>query len=476
MRAVHRILINRDHARLWYGQAISSVGDYVFSTTLVLWVATVLAKDQSWAPVAVSGVIMAMGLGVLLVGPLAGVFVDRWNSLRTMLGTEVIRGALVLLLVVASLLPADTLPIWAWLTLIYTVVFALNVAGQFFRPARLTVIRDIVTGDADRARAAGIAQATAGAAAMIGPPLAAPLLFTIGLQWALIFNALSYAVSYVAIRSVRLIDDQDDHEAAPAVRASVRAEFVAGVQFFARSRFLVALLVIAVIGQFGTGALNTLNVFFLIENLRASPELYGYVGTAMGIGGVAGALCAGRVVQWIGAKPTAWISAVVGGALVIVYSRQTSFVSGLVLIVVLTVPIFMLNTALTPLLLAAAPKRFLGRVVAVFFPVTQLASMLAALLAGWLAGSVLPSIDVSVGGIHFGTIDLIFAAAGLLIVLAGIFAWVALPESVSEPEPEREPQPVPVPGSGSEPVPGSGSEPARGPVPEPAVSQRRSPS
>ena len=43
-RALHAALINRDFARLWYGQAISTLGDTMFSTTLVLWVATVLAK------------------------------------------------------------------------------------------------------------------------------------------------------------------------------------------------------------------------------------------------------------------------------------------------------------------------------------------------------------------------------------------------------------------------------------------------
>ncbi len=52
-------LISPDFTRLWFGQAVSSLGDMVFSTTLMLWVATVLAGEETWAPAAVSGVLVA---------------------------------------------------------------------------------------------------------------------------------------------------------------------------------------------------------------------------------------------------------------------------------------------------------------------------------------------------------------------------------------------------------------------------------
>ena len=47
------LLVNRDFARLWYGQAISTVGDFVFDTTLTIWVATQLFANSRWAPAAV---------------------------------------------------------------------------------------------------------------------------------------------------------------------------------------------------------------------------------------------------------------------------------------------------------------------------------------------------------------------------------------------------------------------------------------
>jgi MFS family permease len=432
MRSFRPNLINRDYARLWYGQAISTIGDFVFSTTLVLWVATVLAKGEPWAPAAVSGVLLAMGVAVLFVGPLAGVFVDRWNTIATMLRTEVVRGVLVGVLTAVAFLPVDALPVGVWLGLIYTIVFALNAAGQFFRPARFAIIGDVVTGEADRARAAGITQATAGTAAIIGPPLAAPLLFTVGLQWALLLNAASYAVSYIAIRSVKL-EPAAERDKPGARQTGLRTEFVAGLRFFGRSKPLVALLTIAVIGQCGMGALNTLNVFFLSRNLHASDHLYGYLGTALGVGGIVGALSAGRVVKWIGARATTCIGLLAAGALMFAYARQTAFLGGVALLFLFEVPMAMVNTAASPLLLASAPKQYIGRVMAVFFPVTQLATMLAALLAGWLASYALQDFTGSLAGLRFGPIDTIFLASGVLLVIAGVYARIVLPRSTTEP-------------------------------------------
>lgn len=429
-------LINRNYARLWYGQAISTVGDYAFDTTLVLWVATVLGKGKVWAPFAVSGVVLAVGAAVLLVGPFAGVFVDRWNRRRIMLRTEVVRGVLVLLLTILSFLPAHDLPVWVWLAVIYAVVFVLNAAGQFFGPARFATIGDIVTGEAPRARAAGLGQATSAAASIIGPALAAPLLFTAGLQWALLVNGLSYAVSFMAIRSVG-IEPSAVRDGAPSARgrkaASLRRDFVAGIRFFSCNRFLVTLLLIAVICQCGTGAMNALDVFFVTRNLHASVQLYGFLAAAFGLGAIGGALCAGWVVQRLTARRTTWICLLLVGVLIIGYSRQTNFWGGAVLLFVTAVPVAMLSSAMTPLLLATTPKEYLGRMLAVFNPINQLASMLSVLAAGWLASTVLQNFKSSLAGVRFGPIDTIFAVSGLLAVIAGCYALLALPWEADKP-------------------------------------------
>jgi MFS family permease len=431
------MLINRDFARLWYGQAVSSVGDFVFNTTLVLWMATVLGKGRPWAPAAVSGVLLSASVAIFLVGPVAGVFVDRWDRLRTMMRTEVVRAAIVGLLTALAFVNVRALPVWAWLAVIYSLVFALNAAGQFFSPARFAILGDIVPGEADRARAAGIGQATVALASILGPPLAAPLLFSVGFQWALLLNAASYVVSFAAIRSIRLVPEPTSVPAtagAANAGSSFRGDFSAGLRYFASSRFLVTLLVIIVIVTSGAGAVNAMDIFFLTRNLHASSHMYGYLGTADGLGAIAGAILAGSVVRRLTARTTLWLGLLAGGILFALFARQTAFVPGLITLFALAVPIGIINTALSPLLLAAASREYMGRVVAVFNPVQQLASMLSVVVAGWLASTALRNFHATVAGLHVGTYDTIFTVVGVLILAAGGYALVALPAERPAPQ------------------------------------------
>jgi hypothetical protein len=99
-RLWHVAFINRNFALLWWGQAISSIGDYVWDTALVLWIATTLANGQSWAPLAVSGAILAAAIPQIVVGPIAGVFVDRLDKRETMIAMTAIQALLAALLIV----------------------------------------------------------------------------------------------------------------------------------------------------------------------------------------------------------------------------------------------------------------------------------------------------------------------------------------------------------------------------------------
>jgi MFS family permease len=428
-------LINGNYAKLWYGQAVSAVGDSVFNTTLVLWVAQILASGRPWAPAAVSGILVAAGAAFALVGPVAGVFVDRWNHKLTMMRTEVIRAVMVAGLTGLSFVPIRDLPVGLWLAAVYLVVFVLNASGQFFNLARFATTSEVVQGEADRARAVGLAEATTSAAAIIGPPIAAPLLFTVGLQWALAANAASYVVSYLAIRFLRLTPGPAGPGPAGPARASVHAEFLIGLRLFARNRFLVTLLTVTMICQCGTGAINTLNVFFVTRDLHASSWLFGVAETAMGVGFIVGALAAGRMVRWIGARGLTWSGLLATGVLAAAYALQRSFPAGLVVLAIYAVPIAMLNTAVAPLLLDAAPREYLGRVMAVFNPVNQFASMLSVVISSWLASTVLRSFRASFAGVTLNSVSLIFIVAGALIFISGLRALAALPAASAPPAP-----------------------------------------
>jgi fucose permease len=97
------------------------------------------------------------------------------------------------------------------------------------------------------------------------------------------------------------------------------------------------------------------------------------------------------------------------------------------MLAIYAIPIAMLNTAVAPLLLDAAPREYMGRVMAVFMPVNQLACMLSVVISGWLTSTVLRSFRASFAGITLNSVSLIFVVAGGLIFASGIRAFAALP-------------------------------------------------
>jgi MFS family permease len=420
--------INANFTRLFYGLAISAVGNYVFDTTLILWITTRLLAGKSYAPAAVSGVLVAMSVAIFVLAPVAGVFVDRWDKRRTMMGSDLIRAGLVTVLIVVALLPAGTLAVGVVLALIYFVVFASTGVANFFQPANFTLVGDIVGGDAERAKAASLNQSANYTAAIVGPPLAAPLLFSTSVIWALVINALSFLVSFLMVRGIKV-------PATPAIQSTTDTtidkvgflrEFAAGVRFVARTRTLRVLLIMIVIVTLGTGAVNALSVFFVTENLHADASLYGLLGMGEGIGAIIGTLAAAWLCRRLGDVRVLYWGLTAIGLGLLVYGRLTALPVAVAVLALLGLPLGGINVAMTPIILREVPREMLGRAVSVFGPLQQLANMISVFAAGWLVSTVLLHLDMTVGGIRFGRIDSVFLVCGLLITAGGLYTWIAL--------------------------------------------------
>src|SRR5712691_1904294 len=126
------IFINGNFTLLTLGQGISNLGDMVYAITLTIWV---YALTNSAA--AVGGVLIAQSLPTFTLGPIAGVFVDRWNRKSTMVIADLAR----MLIVFLPLIVPD-----AWrLPTIYLSVFLASTFSRFFMPARSGVMQVIVS-------------------------------------------------------------------------------------------------------------------------------------------------------------------------------------------------------------------------------------------------------------------------------------------------------------------------------------------
>jgi MFS family permease len=420
--------INRNFGLLWSGQAISQLGDFAFYTTLTLWIGSIIGRGQSWAPLAVSGVIMALLIPTVVVGPLAGVFVDRWDKRRTMITMDVLRATLISLLLMVSVVPlpfvpGGRLPIGWQLGVIYAVVFLTSACAQFFNPSQTALIGAIVE-ERLRARASGLSQATFSLAILVAPPLAAPVLFAFGVQWTLLADALSFVVSFLTILAIRP-PQHTESKAGPQAQQFLR-EFVEGLRFFGGSRVLMTILLAGIVALLGAGALNALDLFFVTQNLHTDASLYGLLGAAGGAGGLLGAVLASMFAQRIGVARMFCLALTALGVFAVVYARLTSLGPALAVNLLIGFSNGPINVAVDPLILHVTRREFVGRVMAVILPAINLASIVSIALAGLLASTLLHGFHAALLGVTFGPIDTIFTGAGMLVILGGLYAMVNL--------------------------------------------------
>jgi MFS family permease len=438
----HHPLINQNFAFLWCGQAISILGDFMFNTTLVVWIAVVLAKGYSWTPLAVSGIFLAASLPSILLGPLAGVFIDRWNKCSTMLFVNILQATLVVFLLLQVSIPVTArLPLAQQLSIIYLIVFLLNICEQFFRPAQITLI-DMLVEEQEQARAVGLGQVSVSIAMLVGPAVAPPLLLTFGVHWALLFNLLSFVASFFLLRCIHVQEFENSVSTKKTRRFLV--EFWTGVLFLFKTRVLRILVILSFLTMLSAGILYALDIFFVTQNLHTPPSLYGVLDTSVGVGAILGAVLASVFAQRLGLARTLWLSIMMLGLLIFIYARLTSFLPAVGLLFLVGIPLSAIEIAVGPLLLQATPKHLVGRISALLNPVTTVATLLGSAVAGYLAVQ-LQHFHLVLFALSFGTIDTIFTIAGLLLLISGIYAMVSLQHDdtrkkqvVQEPSEERD--------------------------------------
>jgi MFS family permease len=412
---------NRNYRWIWIGQTVSLLGDEVLDTAIVLWLGIAATNGLTSGPPAAAGALAARIAPVLVFGMIGGVYADRWDRRRTMLITDAIRAGLVFGLAVLLLIGPD-LPIALSLGAIYGVIALCSVAAQFFNPARYGLLAVIVA-DADRERMGSITAGTSALASIVGPALAAILLVVADVQWALLITSAGFVMSFAAVSKVRAprVRAPDPETAADPPRMG--REVAAGVRFFAGSRVLKVMLATSVVVVFGVYALNTLDVFFVIRNLHAPVGVYGLLGAVFGLGLLVGAGLAAVFAAGLTATRVYSYGFLLVGMLLIAYSRMTTPLGAIIVLFLTGIPVAAVNSMIGPLLMRSTPVHLMGRVSAVLQPVTHLASLAAVALAAWLAGTVLRDLDITVAGVHLGTIDTIFLGAGVVIALTG--AWAA---------------------------------------------------
>lgn len=275
-----RLFRNRSFVALWLGQTVSFVGDYFY------WLAIpIMVERLTGSALQVGLSVMASALPMLLLGPVAGVFVDRWDRKRTMIAADLLRGLLVLLC-----LQVET-PDQVWIY--YIVAFLMSCVSRFFFPAQNAVLPLIVRDKNDLLAANGLMQIVQTAGLLIGPALAG---FSIGLwgaQIAFLVDSATFFVSAVAIVTMTVPRTTSGRQGSGSELAGVWSELQEGVVFLLRNRIMLGILLCLAVVQLDLGAINVIWVPFMQRTFGLGAEGLGVVDAAQGVGMALGGVMLG---------------------------------------------------------------------------------------------------------------------------------------------------------------------------------------
>ena len=401
-------LRQRNFALLWFGGMISLIGDRAMLVALEFYV-----YQQTGSTLRMAALFTAYYLPMVLLGSVAGVFVDRWDRRRIMVVTNILQACVTLLL----LLVREGESLW----FVYFVAFVQTSASMFFGPAESAIVPNLVEQEyLVPANALGNLNNTI--ARLAGPPIGGVLLGLFGLQFVVLIDSVSFLIAAVLL-ALMSVSSKPTAAQVGATDATIEAvsspvklwrEWREGLRQIKQERLLVALFVVNGVISFGGSMIDPLYVPFVRDVLHGGPSALGWLSTTGALGG----LLAGVVVGQWGSKVQPWrltaFGTVATGLLMLVMYNQTSLPIVMALTFAMFVPVVGGSVGSQTLLQTGVADNFRGRVYGALG--TTIAVI--GLVSLWLSGVL---------GEILGIVPMLNVAGGVTL-LAGLLAFVLLPK------------------------------------------------
>jgi MFS family permease len=443
---------NADFRRLWAGQVVSEVGDWL-NNIAVLALAIQLASAGG-VGLAVAAYAIARHLPLFLFGPVAGVVVDRASRRRVMIAADVARAGLALGFLLANRAGS--------LAAIYAVGASLFSVSAFFNAAKRASIPNLVSGTEELLAANSLSASTTAATIAVGSALGGVVATALGRDTVFVLNALTFLASAEMIRRIRKplsgarrevgggrAEVKSGHgtlgvgdESGPTARppsstltsqrsplAAYFTDFREGLRYVRRDAVLGAVFVVAAGWGLGNGAARALYSIFgaaLGERAAAGwgasfgalaerPTDFGIsvLFVAMGLGGVLGAPLARRfnsgAAEGLGARMGR--SLTLDGCGLLLFSLTPSLFGAAAVLVAREMNFAIWWTAQQTLIMRRTEDAFAGRVFASYETLTTLTMVGSMLVSGAAADRV--------------GIRAVAACAGGVVMLSGL-SWFVL--------------------------------------------------
>jgi MFS family permease len=282
LRAMWRALAHRNFRLFFVGQGISLVGTWM-TRVATYWLIFRLAGQDEKAQAVMLGMIGFAGqLPSLILGPVAGALVDRWNRHRLLIVTQVLSMVQSALLAAVAFGGGEGL---ATIVTVFVLAMLQGAINAFDMPVRQSFMVDMVERREDLANAIALNSSLVNGSRLVGPALAGLIIAASSEAWCFTFDALSYlaVIASLLMMVVRPTSQARQHQPVwTGMREGMRYAFG-----FAPIRAI--LLLVALIG-FMAIPYTALLPMFARNILHGGARELGFLQSAAGCGALVGVL------------------------------------------------------------------------------------------------------------------------------------------------------------------------------------------
>ena len=354
----------RAFTNIWLAQLVSSMG-----SALTALAASVLVYRETGSALSVALMLIATSGPTLLIGLFAGVFVDRYDRKRIMLGADLLRAVLIFL--IPFLIPFN-------LNWLYIIVALTSAITQFFDSAHASVLPEVAS-DEELSSANALMSISSVGSQMLGFAAAGLIVSNFPVEWAFYLDAATFLISGMFIWLTRL-------PALPVIEStSIRAigeNLKAGIQVVSNTPILRSLFLVAAPVFMSFGLNNTLLLPFALRELNGTEFEFGLQQAAEAVGIALGSLFMARLADRIREGQWLAISYLLMALASVWYSYATHIALGIFLIGLIGVvnaPSFIGRQLVIQ---RSTPREMRGRVNSAFFVVRDVMFVSGMALAG----------------------------------------------------------------------------------------------
>jgi len=394
---------NRNFLLLWFVNVATTLAIELFTITVLVTV-----FDQTGSTLQAAGTMVARMLPAFLLGPIAGVLVDRLSRKNVLISMDLIR----ILFVGATLYLLQTSEQLS-VTAIYLIIVGLAAASIFHGPARLALIPMLV-GKEDLVRANSFIMASNQVSMALSYAVGGWLILALSLSQISLGVALLFALAIVAALLIFVPQGEtikEEGNDADRAKESWWQSFTAGWQYLRQHPIARPLTVMEVIEHVPHGIwTGALLLAFTIQALKGDTVDWGYQATGYFAGMIVGSLVAMAMSDWLGRHSGRVIvtTACLAGVMTLGFaSVQTVWLSAIIAFA-FGAPFAMRDVAQDSLLQSTVEEGQLGRVYATREMLRSVVFMFAGLFFAWLSDLV--------------PIRMIYVTGGIIYLLTGLYA------------------------------------------------------